>query len=835
MDINHPRHDSPHRHKGKVAIPTLKRLEATNLAPKSSVRPTKAVSTAKRDALERSHNAKAVSSRTWNAGMTRSAEIVSESSALERNHMLTELLKDSPVHDDQEKREKVEEVLKTIANAPFSTMPNAVHASVKVFGKRCRRDFSSAEDDHADDNGTLSKRAPVVASASCLQGLNFLEDNVLHDDQVNSTGLLGRESPVHWLQFLYKRTEQYSLRKRTETNSSTVVLMTDSDDSIDNPPFLSRGTIKSVQFAEFNFYLDASDINVDIGDPNIVPCADTAGRLYEHYRSVVHDPFRVLGDAFAGQLRRYYIALKGDAMLSVCSKWKACMNLVFAIGARYAQLIDDDPQAEDHNHLAYMWRAVHLLELGSFSAPVLAPDLSFVQTEAYTSEWEKAWYTLGISIRHAQAAGLHLRHQDPSLSLERKTTLSQTWWALHSIETLLTSVTGQPRVISLRDITAILPRALSGAEKRPLDANTRPSHLFTRIDSSPTEPSEPPSRPSVVDSRASFLNGYIGIDLVMHKVLTTLYSPRTSNISWMQTQKQIATLLPELEEWALQSLPHGLLASTALTNRREHFSLYLYYGSAKMYITRPCLCRIDMHNESQSEGMTGLDKKTAEICVQSALNLCSKFSEEPNLQWLYSRGPWWSIVHIIMQTVAILLLELSHDSIHATVGRPNVIASIDKLTRWLRCMKVKDAVSERAYNIVCRLRKTVEILPGQESQGSNHSASPSFSNVPTQPLLATTYAPLNVCMSSTVPQPQQPLPDLQTDPTAFQHSNYPNPDRDAQGNLHPQPQVQHLVALQDASAPFSQDHASESLGDPGSNDFNRYVGWENAELEDWMA
>lgn len=263
-----------------------------------------------------------------------------------------------------------------------------------------------------------------------------------------------------------------------------------------------------------------------------------------------------------------------------------------------------------------------------------------------TNSQGRAWFTIGISIRHAQAAGLHLRHKDPALSAERKAGLSRTWRALHSIETTLSAITGRPRVINLKDITVVPTDALPPFEKQSCASTDDPQRLLMRTDNGPTEALRPSSHGRGEDSTLSFQNAYIGIDIIMHKVLATLYSSSNTTISWKQMQKEIESLLAELEEWALQALPHGLLASTALTDVREHFLLYVYYSSTKMYITRPCLSRIDTRGKGKNEESAGFSKKTAEACVQAALDLSSKFPEHANPRWLYEKGPWWASVHI---------------------------------------------------------------------------------------------------------------------------------------------------------------------------------------------
>ncbi|KAH9861736.1 hypothetical protein J1614_011489 [Plenodomus biglobosus] len=815
----------------KVAIPRLKRNEATASTSKTSVRTRKAVSKAVRETRCSGEKPRCegctkqdFDCRYDQARRDRLRE------SLQRNHMWKELLKelvqelskDSLRHDDQKKRKMLDEVLKAIENDSPPTTPCPPFEHLE---NMARRDLSSGDE---DDNSTISEEALVAASAGCYEDLDFLEEDLLQNREVN---------------------EQSAFQKGRDPDGSAEIATGLSGGNVGIPPFQPHRISKSGYFSRFYFYLDSSDITVEIGDPNIVPSIGIAQTLYKHYQSVVHDPFRILGDGFVEHLNKFYVGIQRGGMLAVCSKWKACMNLVFAIGARYAELTSDDSPAEGQNHLVYMWRAVNLLELKSFTTLVSAPDLLLIQAIGLLSFYyltightepsqhqNGAWYTIGISIRHAQAAGLHLRHEDPSLSVERKTALSQTWWALHAIETALTAITGRPRVISLRDITATPPGNLIATGKRAAKGNMGPAPPSTRNDSRPTEPPQSPFQPCQAESKTSFLNGYIGIDLIMHKVLTTLYSPRTNNVSWKQMQKQIAALLAELEEWALRAFPHGLLTSTALSDVREHFSLYVYYGSAKIYITRPCLCRLDLHSKGQSEGSTEFEKKTAEACVQTALDLCSTFPEQPDPQWLYSKGPWWSSVHIIMQTVAILLLTLSRDPTHTSPVQPNnILTSIDKLTRWLRCMKAKDAVSERAFNILCHVLKTIGIPPDQGSPDLKYTQSPTFSNDPTPLPFATTYATFDTGGPSHILQSQQPPPHLQISPTAFQYSDYFSQGSHTGTDSNLPPLAEDPISPQDSSVPFTRDQMSVAFGDPVSTDFNQYTGWDNLGFGDWMG
>jgi hypothetical protein len=132
-------------------------------------------------------------------------------------------------------------------------------------------------------------------------------------------------------------------------------------------------------FTDYYFYLDNTNIEIDIGDPNIVPSAETAENLFEHYKTAVHNPFHILDGLFEAQLQMFYNKSHGGVTLNVCSKWKALLNVVFAIGARYSHLVGAEYQADDRDHLVYMWRAVRLLELDSISTLVSQPDQTLIQ------------------------------------------------------------------------------------------------------------------------------------------------------------------------------------------------------------------------------------------------------------------------------------------------------------------------------------------------------------------------------------------------------------------------------------------------------------------------
>jgi hypothetical protein len=124
---------------------------------------------------------------------------------------------------------------------------------------------------------------------------------------------------------------------------------------------------------------------------------------------------------------------------------------------------------------------------------------------------------IGIALRHGQAAGLHLKFEGPTTSPVRKKALGRLWWALYSIESILTAITGRPRTVDIRDCTAPPPGS-SVATMRPHSQEDNRVHLSGST--SPTASSSGTPGNATVDS---FEIAYVGLDILMDKILSGLY------------------------------------------------------------------------------------------------------------------------------------------------------------------------------------------------------------------------------------------------------------------------------------------------------------------------
>lgn len=138
---------------------------------------------------------------------------------------------------------------------------------------------------------------------------------------------------------------------------------------------------------------------------------------------------------------------------------------------------------------------------------------------------------IGLSMRLALALGLHLRNEDPSLNEVKREPLIRTWWCLHSIECLVSSITGRPPVIAIEDCTVSRPTAASQTKSKDYGSSHKKSRL--RATHSSPDFSESSESGSSKNVETCYFLTNIDMTLIKQKVLLSLYSPRTAAKSWM--------------------------------------------------------------------------------------------------------------------------------------------------------------------------------------------------------------------------------------------------------------------------------------------------------------
>jgi hypothetical protein len=302
--------------------------------------------------------------------------------AIYKSEVLFTLLKDiRGALDDNEHARRIDDVLKEFEN---DTPPPSSSIPTKSWDKRLRRTPSS---DEMDRGRWVLDEAHVSSLVGSNENLDsdYLEEDVLDDLGSSQTGYMGRNSQIQWMRALQRKLDQpeggpsdmsYAAPRDNEEAPSKCS---------DAPYERQKQSAGAGPLSDYYFYLDNTDINIDIDDPDVVPPVEIANKLFESYQVAVHNPFRILNSSFEEELQTYYRVSQRSGTMNVCVKWKAILNLVFAIGARFSHLVGGDRRADGRDHHVYMSRAIHFLGLNQITTLVCAPDISLIQASISVS------------------------------------------------------------------------------------------------------------------------------------------------------------------------------------------------------------------------------------------------------------------------------------------------------------------------------------------------------------------------------------------------------------------------------------------------------------------
>ncbi|KAF2014288.1 hypothetical protein BU24DRAFT_423283 [Aaosphaeria arxii CBS 175.79] len=468
--------------------------------------------------------------------------------------------------------------------------------------------------------------------------------------------------------------------------------------------YISTGNNAPV--SDFTFYLDGDhlDINVNV-EHDLLPLPGTAQRLVAAYMTNIHNQFPIVPRELQEQLVIYIQAAKRQGFYEDISyNVRAILNLILAIGAKFSHLIQAPLRADELDHNLYMNRAIKLMELhAGGSILVCNPDLLSVESTGLlalyyvvTGHVNRSWVVIGTSLRCAIAIGLNLCNDDASTCEENKTSLARSWWGLYSIECLLSSLTGRPTLIGIENC--------SFQSHGPHSGNMT-SDVSIMMESGPGQ------NMTSGTSHTSFLDSQIRVGFILQKAQVLLYSPKAQAQTWEQIQSSIRSLSSEVDRWALAALPNGVVGpdvfDRSVADRdalREQYILSFHVQSAKILLSRPCLCHINQRyhdtDPNQSERSNEFDQEMKKYCLIAAIGVAQLLPDHMDLTWLYQNGPWWSIVHNIMQAATILLLELTLEPTFLEVFHATIRTSFRKLVLRLRAMHEENIVGKNAYDII---------------------------------------------------------------------------------------------------------------------------------------
>ncbi|KAI9842489.1 MAG: hypothetical protein M1838_003104 [Thelocarpon superellum] len=602
----------------------------------------------------------------------------------------------------------------------------------------------------------------VSAEVGSTGSMDHVTEDFDRDEDAVQAGYFGKTSDVAWIH-----------RARTLADAETDAVAGPEHGGSGPPPlrarpFESRTPSDRRSRDQQDYKHRPSTYHLDDLQPSLVdpvgewnlPPKEVADTFVEAYFATVHPCFPLLHKA---RFLDSYDQCYRSSAAAGGRRWRAMLNLILAIGAKYAILVQAD-LGDERDHLIFFTRARALsLDRGPLWD---VGDLEQVQMLGVTvmylmasNQTNRAWYISGLAVRYAQALGLHLRNEARSyrMSRARKEQAVRVWWALYSLENLLGTMTGRPSAVMDREITTPLPppseeespgrfdEASSGAASSA-SPHTSASRFASR---SPDEPrprsstrSSPPLRPpsawpssrrfpssrspgSTPLTPATFFLLRTKLHRLIHHVSSDLYHVGAARYSWSRTQRSISTHLDALEQWQV-ALPNAYdfrKSHPDPSYLRERLDLGMLYWSAILLLGRPCLCRFEGKIPNESLASQEFNRVTAVRCVSAAREFLKLLPDEPDPPGLYGAAPWWGVLHHLSQAASVIMLELCFRAQHVPAEAHEVLADAKKAVNWLRAMARQSVAADRAWHLLDGLLQRVAPGVGGDTSEMPHLSS----------------------------------------------------------------------------------------------------------------
>ncbi|KAJ5746474.1 hypothetical protein N7520_011656 [Penicillium odoratum] len=626
-----------------------------------------------------------------------------------------------------------------------------------------------------------------LSSIGSLEAIDRLDEDPNRSEDTRTTGVLGKSSEITWMQRVQREAEQ-----RAQGNSGTLESNTADDEEKE-----------AFSLHALNYHLD--DLDISVPEPvqlYAMPSRQLADQLLNDYFQKTHPFFPILSkQLFRGQYHAFL-----DSASRPGDKWLAVLNIIFAIGAKHAHLINAAWRGDDNDHLVYLTRA----RLLSMNSEVLFshPDLQQVQVEGLiafyllaSDQINRAWRISALAVRSAITLGINLKITSPKTPSITKEARYRVWWCLYSFEHMLGIMTGRS-IYSLDGGYATplpLPFEEEQLQENPAAAEvlnnpTLRDALVGNVMASswirPTGDKDDLHKTRLRDQ--TWLKNlpvnfglcylyYSDLTVVTQEILNKVYTTTAVLLPWSEIESRLDDLRFRIDLWK-SSLPASLdftqeEADDSPDHLRCKLFLAFHYYSARITLGRPCLCRRDarQHNAPQTFSHT-----MALIALESANGMLDLIPDKPDVVQLYQVCPWWCVLRYLMQSATVFLLELSFGCVHNPKEEHKYVSLTKKSIRWFYAMSEHSIGSRRAWqicdssfrNLAGGMKYNTDDLPGHpDPERTTAEPAPSFPpesshNVPSGDFFTLPTEDLHLFGS-------HPIPDGDTFPSSF---NFTTPD-----------------------------------------------------------
>jgi hypothetical protein len=360
--------------------------------------------------------------------------------------------------------------------------------------------------------------------------------------------------------------------------------------------------------------------------------------------------------------------------------------------------------------------------------------------------------TAGVAIRAAIGLGINMRNDSKHTLNTSKEIRYRVWWSLYVLENLLSAMTGRPSSIRDYVCTAPLPvpfeekdfhaeaaAQLLGTDMQKSSRSPSTFSPYTTPSTSAPSPLSPKSQPpdigwvkNVPPNDSLYFLHFVQLTRITQGVLDRLYAPKTKGESWPQIGSAIVELDLEIKSWHCR-LPGVFDFSREQRDQtfiRQRLSLGFFYYGTRIMINRPCLCRRDRKKHLESRKLNDFNRTAAALCIESAQAMLSLIPDEPNAVGLNKVGPWWCVLHFLMQATIVLMLELAFGADHMPDEAESILAAAKKAVRWFHRMSKESLAARRAWHLCDSFLRDVAPMVGGDAK--DLPASPS--SMPMSPI-----------------------------------------------------------------------------------------------------
>lgn len=297
------------------------------------------------------------------------------------------------------------------------------------------------------------------------------------------------------------------------------------------------------------------------------------------------------------------------------------------------------------------------------------------------------------------------------------------WWSLYTFEHTLCIMTGRPSCVNLRfcstpiplpfpeddfghnSVTALLSNYalrkcfldIAGFNPREQQPATLETNRENNSDSTIRDAAMTIYK-QLMPNVSLYYFHFVTLTVIMREAINELYAPGTARLPWSATESIIVDLNSELDAWNTK-LPDAFRLSSSQWQssdssfERQRVSLAFRFYSARIIVSRTALQRMERTPRDASDQTRSM----ANICVTSALSMLEILPENPDIYWLISISPWWCLLHYLMQSTTVLLIQWSLELKNGRNVADSIEKQLTKTIRWLGEMSIGSLAAQRAW------------------------------------------------------------------------------------------------------------------------------------------